>query len=79
MSSLGIGHTLGRFDDDTRSALAIFCIARNLGLALFIAILNHVEESVMPTLVAYVILGALIAVPYSIWNQRPLAGLPQSN
>lgn len=58
IASLGIGHALGRFDDDTRSTLAIFCIARNFGLALFIAILNHVQQQVIPTLLAYLILGA---------------------
>ncbi|QLE52264.1 sodium dependent transporter [Nostoc sp. C057] len=75
IASLGIGHVLGRLDDDMRSILAIFCIARNFGLALFIAILNHIQQQVIPTLVAYVILGAFVGVPYSIWNKRRLAGL----
>ncbi|MGJ5628043.1 sodium dependent transporter [Nostoc sp. CALU 1950] len=75
IASLGIGHALGRLDDDTRAILAIFCIARNFGLALFIAILNHIQQQVIPTLVAYVILGAFVGVPYSIWNKRRLAGL----
>lgn len=76
IASLGIGHALGRFDDDSRSTLAIFCVARNFGLALFIAILNHVEQQVIPTLVAYLILGTCICVPYSIWNKRRLAENP---
>ncbi|BAZ33144.1 putative sodium dependent transporter [Cylindrospermum sp. NIES-4074] len=76
IASLGIGHALGRLDDDTQSILAIFCIARNFGLALFIAILNHIQQQVMPTLVAYLILGAFVGVPYSIWNKRRLAGNP---
>ncbi|MBD2524622.1 bile acid:sodium symporter family protein [Nostoc sp. FACHB-133] len=75
IASLGIGHILGRLDDDMRSILAIFCIARNFGLALFIAILNHIQQQVIPTLVAYVILGAFVGIPYSIWNKRRLAGL----
>jgi BASS family bile acid:Na+ symporter len=79
IASLGIGHALGRVDDDTRSSLAIFCIARNFGLALFIGILNHVQQQVIPTLVAYLILGAFVGVPYSIWNKRRLVGLPQEN
>lgn len=76
IASLGIGHALGRLDHDTRSTLAIFCVARNFGLALFIAILNHVEQQVIPTLVAYLILGTCICVPYSIWNKRRLAENP---
>jgi BASS family bile acid:Na+ symporter len=79
IASLGIGHALGRVDDDMRSTLAIFCIARNFGLALFIAIVNHVQQQVIPTLVAYLILGAFVGVPYSIWNKRRLVGLPQEN
>jgi BASS family bile acid:Na+ symporter len=54
--SLGIGHALGGPDDDKRSILAISCIARNVGLALFIAILNEVQQQVIPTLVAYLTL-----------------------
>ncbi|HEY9800386.1 MAG TPA: hypothetical protein V6D25_08510 [Leptolyngbyaceae cyanobacterium] len=76
IASLGIGHAFGRLDDDSRSTLAIFCVARNFGLALFIAILNHVEQQVIPTLVAYLILGTCICVPYSIWNKRRLAENP---
>jgi bile acid:Na+ symporter, BASS family len=70
IASLGIGHSLGGNNDDTRSVVAIACIARNVGLALFIAILNNVEQKVIPTLIAYVILGAVIGGFYSIWNQR---------
>ncbi|MFN6500250.1 MAG: bile acid:sodium symporter family protein [Nostoc sp. DedQUE01] len=76
IASLGIGHALGRFDDDTRSTLAIFCIARNFGLALFIAILNHVQQQVIATLIAYLILGAVIGGFYSIWNKRKLEKQP---
>jgi BASS family bile acid:Na+ symporter len=74
--SLGIGHTLGGPDDHNRSVLAISCVARNVGLALFIAILNNVQQQVIPTLIAYIILGAILGVPYSIWNKRKLATLP---
>ncbi|MGH2415261.1 MAG: sodium dependent transporter, partial [Microcystaceae cyanobacterium] len=76
VASLGIGHWLGGPEDDKRSILAISCIARNVGLALFIAVLNDVEYLVVPTLLAYMILGSFIAVPYSIWNKRKFAQLP---
>ncbi|SKB15004.1 putative sodium dependent transporter [Planktothrix sp. PCC 11201] len=75
IASLGIGHTLGGPDEDKRSILAISCIARNVGLALFIAILNNVQQQVIPTLIAYIILGAILGVPYSLWNKRKLASL----
>lgn len=75
VASLGIGHWLGGSEDDKRSILAISCIARNVGLALFIAVLNDVEYLVVPTLLAYMILGSFIALPYSIWNKRKFAQL----
>ena len=77
--SLGIGHSLGGPDEEKRSILAIACIARNVGLALFIAILNDVQQQVMPTLIAYLVLGSVLGLPYSLWTKRKLAALPQNN
>jgi BASS family bile acid:Na+ symporter len=77
--SLGIGHALGGPDEDKRSILAISCVARNVGLALFIAILNDVQQQVMPTLIAYLMIGAVLGLPYSLWAKRKLAALPQNN
>ncbi len=70
IASLVIGHSLGDHNDDTQPILAISCIARNVGLALFIAILNNVQQKVIPTIIAYVILGAILGSFYSIWNKR---------
>ena len=70
--SLAIGHFLGGPDDDKRSVLAIACIARNVGLALFIAVLNNMQEKVFPTLVAYLMIGSCLGIFYSIWNKRQL-------
>ena len=71
--SLAIGHLLGGSEVDKRSALAITCIARNIGLAMYIAYLSKSQQQVMPTLVSYMILGALIAIPYSTWSKRQVA------
>jgi len=70
--SLGIGHFLGGSDEDTRSILAISCIARNVGLALFIAVLNDIQKQVVPTLIAYLVLGSVFGILYSIWYKRKL-------
>src|SRR5262249_47805 len=53
-----------------RASLAISSIARNVGLALFITALKGVEQTVLPTLLSYMILGAIVAVPYSAWSKR---------
>ena len=71
--SLAIGHLLGGSEVDKRSALAIACIARNIGLAMYISYLSKSQQQVMPTLISYVILGALIAIPYSSWSKRQVA------
>ena len=70
--SLGIGHFLGGSDGDTRSILAMSCIARNVGLALFIGVLNDIQQQIIPTLIAYLILGSIFGILYSIWYKRKL-------
>jgi BASS family bile acid:Na+ symporter len=70
--SLGIGHLLGGPAREQRSVLAIGCIARNVGLALFIAGLSDYGQHFIPTLLTYMILGALLAVPYAVWSKRQI-------
>jgi BASS family bile acid:Na+ symporter len=70
--SLAIGHFLGGSDEDTRSILAISCIARNVGLALFIGVLNDIQKQILPTLIAYLVLGSVFGILYSIWYKRKL-------
>ena len=70
--SLAIGHYFGGTEVDKRSALAIACLARNLGLTIYIAVLNNAQQ-VIPTLVSYAILAAFIAIPYSIWSKQQIS------
>ena len=70
--SLTIGHLLGGPRQDQRSALATACIARNVGLALFIAELSDYGQHFIPTILFYMILGGLLAVPYAVWSKRQL-------
>ncbi len=72
-SSLAIGHLLGGPSREQRSVLAIASVARNVGLALFIAELSDYGQNFIPTLLTYMILGALLAVPYSVWSKRQMA------
>jgi BASS family bile acid:Na+ symporter len=71
--SLALGHLLGGPTPDERAAIAIASIVRNVGLALFITALNRVEQTVLPTLLSYMILGAIVAFPYSAWSKRRVA------
>jgi BASS family bile acid:Na+ symporter len=76
--SLAIGHLLSGPPQERRSVLAIASIARNVGLALFIANLCDYGQQFIPTLLSYMILGALLAVPYSVysvWSKRQMTTL----
>lgn len=75
IASLVIGHLLGGTDLHERSALAIASVARNIGLVLFILLLNGTAKPFLPALISYTILGAIAAFPYSIWSKRQLAKL----
>jgi BASS family bile acid:Na+ symporter len=68
--ALTVGHLLGGPTRQQRSALAIACIARNIGLSLYIAGLSAYGQPIIPTLLTYMILGALLAVPYAAWSKR---------
>ncbi len=70
--SLAIGHLLGGPRRDQCSALATACIPRNVGLALFIAELSDYGQHFIPTLLTYMILGGLLAVPYAVLSRRQL-------
>ncbi len=70
VSTLAFGHLLGGAEVEKRSALAISTIARNLGLGAFIVVLSETQNLVFPTLMAYGILGAIVALPYSLWSKR---------
>lgn len=63
---LTCGHILGGPDIETRSSVATGTIARNVGLALFLAAANGVGKAI-PTIIAYMIIGGLVALPYNVW------------
>ncbi len=74
VAALATGHFLGGPEQASRSVLAIACIARNAGLALFIAGLSDYGQKFIPTMVTYLIVGSVLAVPYSIWSKQRQKG-----
>jgi bile acid:Na+ symporter, BASS family len=64
--SLASGHFLGGPTQEKRTTLAITSIARNFGLALFIAGLTDYGQEFVPTLFTYLILGGVLSVPYMV-------------
>jgi BASS family bile acid:Na+ symporter len=69
-SSLGLGHFLGGPARKQRTTLAVACIARNVGLAIFIAQLCDEGGTYIPTILTYMILGVILAFPYSKWSKQ---------
>jgi len=70
--SLAIGHFLGGPPRNQRTGLAVACIARNVGLAMFIVGLSNTGQNYIPTVLTYMILGSVVAIPYSVWNKRQM-------
>jgi predicted Na+-dependent transporter len=70
---LAIGHLLGiGYEADIQSGMAVTTIARNAGLAIFIALLNG-QASVVPVIIGVLIIGIIVGLPYSIWMKRKIA------
>jgi uncharacterized membrane protein YidH (DUF202 family) len=63
------GHLLGGPELETRSSIATGTIARNAGLALFLVAANGAGQAI-PTIIAYMVVGSLTALPYNIWIKR---------
>jgi BASS family bile acid:Na+ symporter len=68
--SLAAGHFLGGPTQEKRAVLAVASIARNVGLALFLAGLTDYGQQFVPTLLTYLILGGILSVPYAVWSRR---------
>ena len=72
IAALTIGHLLGGPRPDQRAGLAIASLARNIGLALFIAGLGGNPEDIIPTLLVFMLLGTAVQVLYSVWIKRQI-------
>ena len=70
VAALAIGHFLGGRRAAQHGGLATACVARNFGLALYVATLSEAGAESVPTLVVYLVLGALIGILYALWNRR---------
>lgn len=64
------GHFLGGPDPHDRVALALSCGTRHPGVALLIAGANQSEPAVKASILLFVIIGLLAAIPYQIWVKR---------
>jgi BASS family bile acid:Na+ symporter len=70
------GHLLGGPRPDYRAGLATASVARNVGLALFLAgLVEGYANEIMRTVAAYMIVGFLVAMPYALWIRRQVRSM----
>ncbi|GFE85169.1 bile acid:sodium symporter family protein [Steroidobacter agaridevorans] len=67
---LAVGHALGRPDRNHSVVLALSTACRHPAIALSIAAANFPKERFGAIILLYVLLGAIVAVPYLAWHRR---------
>ncbi|MFV2034750.1 MAG: hypothetical protein ACC631_06525 [Halocynthiibacter sp.] len=70
VAAVTAGHLIGGPQKDQRAGLAVASLARNVGLAMFIASVSADDNGVIPTLLVYILLGTTVQVIYSVWIKR---------
>ena len=70
---LAIGHLLGGPVLQYKSTLAIGCLARNIGLALLILKLNKAVMELLPPVIAFLLIGAVMGLVYSAFMKKKIA------
>jgi len=78
LAALACGHLLGGPSAETRTALGVACTARNAGLAMLVASVNNAAPAIKATLIAYLVVSALVATPYVFWRRRIGAAPPKA-
>ena len=67
--AVAIGHVLGGPHPDDRTALAIACATRHIGVAVIVATAFRGPRT-MVLLAAYVVASAVVSIPYLQWRRR---------
>jgi BASS family bile acid:Na+ symporter len=74
-TALVLGHAISAGNPpNQRASVATACMARNMGLAVIIASADGIQGRLLPTFMAFMLLGMLAAVPYAAWMHRILRG-----
>jgi predicted Na+-dependent transporter len=67
--ALAIGHAMGGPDPDDRTALAVACATRHLGIAVLVAT-SLPGPRVVVLISAYIVIAMAVSVPYLAWRKR---------
>jgi predicted Na+-dependent transporter len=68
-SGLTIGHWLGGPDPDDRTALALFCATRHLGITVLVVTAIS-SRALGAVIVTYIVTSIAITMPYLKWRER---------
>ena len=72
LGGLAIGHLLGGPEPENRAALAMATASRHPGIAIALAVANFPKEKLaMAAVLLYLLVNALISIPYLMWIKRP--------
>jgi BASS family bile acid:Na+ symporter len=69
LCALAIGHLLGGPDSEDRTALAVCCATRHVGLAVLVAVAVPGPRTAV-LVAAYIVASALVSIPYVQWRRR---------
>jgi predicted Na+-dependent transporter len=72
--AMAIGHATGGPDPDDRTALAVACATRHLGIAVLIAT-SFPGPRVVVLISAYIVTSVAVSMPYLAWRKRSRHGL----
>jgi predicted Na+-dependent transporter len=67
--ALATGHVLGGPDEGDRTALAVACASRHIGLALLVAA-NYRGERALELVAGYLVASAVVSLPYVRWRSK---------
>ena len=71
---LAIGHILGGPNPDHSTVLALSTACRHPAVALSLAAANFPDQRFAATIVLYLIVSAIVGIPYLVWQRRQAAG-----
>jgi predicted Na+-dependent transporter len=69
LAALVIGHVLGGPDPEDRTALAVCCATRHVGLAVLVAAAVPGPRTAV-LVAAYIVASAVVCIPYVQWRRR---------
>jgi BASS family bile acid:Na+ symporter len=73
MITIAAGHLLGGPVAEDRTALAVASSLRHPGLAMMIGKVDLPQQNLTAAILAYVVIGSLAAIPYTVWRKRAAA------